>query len=85
MKRWPIGSRLAVWTAFFLTIELVIFGIASGWVIYKEGDTFDVVGSGLGLSICREIALAHGGSIWLERQEPGWTAFVLALPCPGEL
>jgi len=49
------------------------------------GHTFDVVGSGLGLSICREIALAHGGSIWLERQEPGWTAFVLALPCPGEL
>ena len=47
--------------------------------------TFDVVGSGLGLSICREIALAHGGNIWLERQEPGWTAFVLALPCPDEL
>jgi two-component system heavy metal sensor histidine kinase CusS len=46
--------------------------------------TFDVVGSGLGLSICREIALAHGGSIWLQRREPGWTAFVLALPCPDE-
>jgi two-component system, OmpR family, heavy metal sensor histidine kinase CusS len=46
--------------------------------------TFDVVGSGLGLSICREIALAHGGNIWLERQEPIWTAFVLALPCPDE-
>ncbi len=43
--------------------------------------TSDVVGSGLGLSICREIALAHGGNIWLERKEPGWTAFVLALPC----
>jgi two-component system phosphate regulon sensor histidine kinase PhoR len=41
----------------------------------------DVVGSGLGLSICREIALAHGGNIWLEPDEPGWTAFVLALPC----
>ena len=32
--------------------------------------TFDVVGSGLGLSICREIALADGGHIWLERNEP---------------
>ena len=41
----------------------------------------DVVGSGLGLSICREIALAHGGNIWLDRREPGWTAFILALPC----
>ena len=47
--------------------------------------TFEVVGSGLGLSICREIALAHGGNIWLERREPGWTAFVLALPCLDKL
>jgi signal transduction histidine kinase len=40
----------------------------------------DIVGSGLGLSICREIALAHGGHIWLERPQPGWTAFVFTLP-----
>jgi signal transduction histidine kinase len=40
----------------------------------------DVVGSGLGLSICREIALAHGGHIWLERPQSGWTAFVFTLP-----
>jgi heavy metal sensor kinase len=44
----------------------------------------DVAGSGLGLSICREIVVAHGGHIWLERSEPGWTAFVLTLPVePG--
>ena len=36
MKHWPIRSRLALWTAVFLTIELLIFGIASGWVIYKD-------------------------------------------------
>ena len=40
-------------------------------------------GSGLGLSICREIVLAHGGQIWLEQPQPGWTAFVFALPAPG--
>jgi signal transduction histidine kinase len=40
----------------------------------------DVVGAGLGLSICREIVLAHGGRIWLERPEVGWTAFVFTLP-----
>lgn len=40
----------------------------------------EVVGSGLGLSICREIALAHGGHIWLERPQAGWTAFVFTLP-----
>src|SRR3984885_9636215 len=36
MKHWRIRSRLALWTAVFLTIELLIFGIASGWVIYKD-------------------------------------------------
>jgi signal transduction histidine kinase len=40
----------------------------------------DVVGAGLGLSICREIVLAHGGRIWLERPGAGWTAFVFTLP-----
>jgi heavy metal sensor kinase len=40
----------------------------------------DTVGSGLGLSICRELALAHGGDIRLERVQPGWTAFALTLP-----
>jgi signal transduction histidine kinase len=42
----------------------------------------DTVGSGLGLSICRELVLAHGGDIWLERVQPGWTAFALTLPGP---
>ena len=36
MKSWPIRSRLAVWTAFLLTIELIVFGTVSGWTIYNE-------------------------------------------------
>jgi heavy metal sensor kinase len=36
MKHWSIRSRLALWTAVFLTIELLIFGLASGWVIYND-------------------------------------------------
>jgi heavy metal sensor kinase len=36
VKDWPIRSRLALWTAFLLTVELIIFGIASGWVIYND-------------------------------------------------
>lgn len=40
----------------------------------------ETIGSGLGLSICREIIVAHGGQIWLERQAPGWTAFAFTLP-----
>lgn len=42
----------------------------------------DTAGSGLGLSICCELVLAHGGHIWLERPQPGWTAFALTLPTP---
>jgi heavy metal sensor kinase len=42
----------------------------------------DTVGSGLGLSICHELVLAHGGNIWLERVQPGCTAFALTLPGP---
>jgi len=36
VKHLPLRSRLALWTAFLLTVELIIFGVASGWVIYQE-------------------------------------------------
>jgi signal transduction histidine kinase len=36
VKHWPLRRKLAVWTAFLLTVELIIFGVASGWVIYQE-------------------------------------------------
>jgi heavy metal sensor kinase len=37
-------------------------------------------GAGLGLSLAREIALAHGGSLELADSAVGWTTFVLRLP-----
>ena len=40
----------------------------------------DSGGSGLGLSLCREIAGAHGGTIELARAEPDWTEFAVRLP-----
>jgi signal transduction histidine kinase len=46
----------------------------------EESRASEVVGSGLGLSICREIVLAHRGQIWMERPRPGWTAFAVNLP-----
>lgn len=42
-------------------------------------------GSGLGLSICREIARAHGGRVWIEGRKGGGSAFSLALPRSGRL
>jgi signal transduction histidine kinase len=37
-------------------------------------------GSGLGLSLCREIATAHGGRIELARSEADLTEFAVTLP-----
>jgi len=46
----------------------------------EDSRASEVVGSGLGLSICREIVLAHQGQIWMERTRPGRTVFVVNLP-----
>lgn len=40
-------------------------------------------GMGLGLSICRTIVEAHGGSIWAEENSPGGTAICFTLPAPA--
>jgi heavy metal sensor kinase len=37
-------------------------------------------GGGLGLAICREVALAHGGRAWVEPAAGGGSRFSLALP-----
>ena len=37
-------------------------------------------GHGLGLSLARELATAHGGELALVRSDPEWTEFRLRLP-----
>jgi signal transduction histidine kinase len=46
--------------------------------IQAEGETER--GSGLGLSLCREVALAHGGAVWVEDRPGGGSRFCLKLP-----
>jgi two-component system sensor histidine kinase KdpD len=46
---------------------------------YRINPSGQVVGSGLGLSICKGILEAHGGKIWAENV-PGGTAFCFSLP-----
>ncbi|HZR05441.1 MAG TPA: ATP-binding protein [Candidatus Udaeobacter sp.] len=40
----------------------------------------EISGHGLGLSIAREIARAHGGDVTLVKSDSRWTEFALALP-----
>ncbi len=43
----------------------------------------EVAGHGLGLSIAREIARAHGGDVTLVHSDSDWTEFLIALPVNG--
>nr|WP_242041963.1 ATP-binding protein [Alkalinema sp. FACHB-956] len=50
---------------------------------FHRGDparTRKIEGTGLGLSLAREIARAHGGDLQMDAVVPGQTAFVLSLP-----
>jgi signal transduction histidine kinase len=46
---------------------------------YRAAHTAEVKGSGLGLSLARELARAMGGDLVLRRTETDWTEFVLSL------
>jgi len=56
VKSWPLRNRVSFWTACLLTVELILFGVASGWMIYQEGarDFCDP-----GLSITSLVDLIH--------------------------
>jgi two-component system sensor histidine kinase KdpD len=47
---------------------------------YRVQQPGSVIGSGLGLSICKGIIEAHGGRIWAKNREGGGTAVTFTLP-----
>ncbi len=52
---------------------------------FRGSPTSETAGHGLGLSLARELARAHGGDLTLDRTSPGWTEFRISLPkCPPE-
>jgi len=51
------------------------------WAPFRRGrDHGPIAGSGLGLSIVRDVAQRHGGRAWVEDGEHGGARFVVALP-----
>jgi len=47
---------------------------------YRAANTGNIPGTGIGLSLCREIALLHGGSITLSDNDPQGTKVKVRLP-----
>lgn len=47
---------------------------------YRAGQHEDIPGTGLGLSLARELARSHGGELLLSKNSSGWTEFELQLP-----
>ncbi|MGH3491904.1 MAG: sensor histidine kinase [Sciscionella sp.] len=47
---------------------------------HRSTEARSLVGSGLGLSIVRQVIAAHGGQVWLERGATGGTIARVALP-----
>jgi signal transduction histidine kinase len=50
------------------------------FVPFAQGQGEAGRGTGLGLALCREVASAHGGSIWAEDRPGGGASFVVRLP-----
>ena len=84
----PTGGKLSV-TAFPQAQNLVInvsdtgSGIPEGVDIFQPFTTTKAHGSGLGLSVVRELLSAHGGTISYTSKKGDGTTFQIVLPLPS--
>jgi heavy metal sensor kinase len=49
-----------------------------------QARTRSLGGTGIGLSIVREVAIAHGGRVWVDASPRGGSAFTIAIPAVAE-
>ena len=61
-------------------IERIFQPLARGSMNEAGGERREPVGLGLGLYICREIVLSHGGSLEVQSSEETGTTFLVVLP-----
>jgi signal transduction histidine kinase len=52
---------------------------------YRAEGTRDIVGTGLGLYLSRQLIQAHRGRIWVENLPQGGCKFCFTLPVEGEM
>jgi len=50
------------------------------FVVFKRLHGRDIPGNGIGLALCRRIALGHGGRIWVESDGQSGSTFRVSLP-----
>ena len=50
---------------------------------YRGSNTGAVEGTGLGLTLCRQIVAAHGGDIRIDDNKPAGTRVIVRLPIAG--
>jgi PAS domain S-box-containing protein len=58
-------------------------GIAKDVEVFRLFESTKADGSGLGLAVSRQIALAHGGAIYVDAVKPHGTVFHVELPLQG--
>lgn len=51
----------------------------------SAGSATRAAGTGIGLSIAKRAALAHGGAVWVSSDESEGTTFFAAIPAPSEM
>ena len=65
------------------SIWLESAGLGKGTTVFEPFLTTTSVGIGMGLAICRRLADAHGGRIWVENRDKGGARFTIELPLTG--